>query len=279
MIRRRPVTVVSLEQHPNLTEILGVLAQLPHISDGDLPRLAAAWRNTVYLAEARGRALEADCPLVLEVLAAFEALQALFADDLAGHDEFVTVDPAVTTLALKAVRDAVAAAYARPVLSRGEHFALMRAWRSVYPTQNLDEPDFGPRSAEVKALLTAMPMLATRCHDPRAAAVFERLLQVAWTMDEDMRATARQETWRAAVLTSRRRVWALVRRSGVLALGAHCPACGPAPDSSDTERVLGLCLDAACALLVADTVSDTLTEVLTLPVASLVPTQRAGGAP
>lgn len=275
MIRRRPGSIGSLEQHPNLTEILGVLAQLPHIGDADIPRLAAGWRNTVYVAEARGRALEPESPLVLEVLAAFEAVQALFADDLAGDEEFVTVDPKVTSVALKAVRDAIAAAYARPVLTRGEHLALMRAWRGVYPTQNLEEPDLGPRAAEVKALLTAMPMLAGRCHDDHAAAVFNRLLQVAWTMDEEVRSTARAETWRAAVLTSRRRVWALVRRSGTLALQSRCPDCRVHPDEADTARVLSLCLDAACALVVADAVSDTLTEVLTLPVAGLVPAQRS----
>jgi hypothetical protein len=57
MARRRTAEIVSLDEHPNLPEILGVLAQLAHVSDADLPRLAKAWHNTVFLAEARARAL------------------------------------------------------------------------------------------------------------------------------------------------------------------------------------------------------------------------------
>lgn len=274
MIRRRPALVLSLEAHPNLGEILGVLAQLPHISDSDLPRLAEAWHNTVYVADARAKALTAESPLVLEVLAAFEALQSLFAADLAGDEDYVTVDPRVTTVALKAVRDAVAAAYARPVLTRGEYTALMRAWRTVYPTQSFDEPDLGPRAADVKAALAAMPLLSQRCHDERAQAAFEALLQTHWTMDEDVRSAARGETWRAAVLTSRRRVWALVCRSGTEAMGRHCPTCRQGGFDHDAQRVLALCLDAACALLVTDAVDENLVDVLTLPLRDLVPSPR-----
>ena len=40
MSRRRSTAIVSLDDHPNLSEVLGVLAQLPHVSDRDLPRLA-----------------------------------------------------------------------------------------------------------------------------------------------------------------------------------------------------------------------------------------------
>jgi hypothetical protein len=36
----RATVVQRLEEHPNLTAVLGVLAQLAHISDEDLPRLA-----------------------------------------------------------------------------------------------------------------------------------------------------------------------------------------------------------------------------------------------
>src|SRR3954463_81728 len=114
MVRRRTAEILSLEDHPNLPEILGVLAQLAHVSDADLPRLAKAWHNTVFLAEARARALSPDAPLVLEVLAAFEAVQALFADDLSGEEDYLSVEPEVAAVALKAIRDAIAAAYARP---------------------------------------------------------------------------------------------------------------------------------------------------------------------
>src|SRR3954463_15767373 len=114
MARKRTTEIVALDDHPNLPEILGVLAQLAHVSDADLPRLAKAWHNTVFLAEARARALSPDSPLVLEVLSAFEAVQALFADDLSGEEDYLSVEPEVAAVALKAIRDAIAAAYARP---------------------------------------------------------------------------------------------------------------------------------------------------------------------
>src|SRR3954451_1983390 len=252
MSRRRTATIDSLDAHPNLPEILGVLAQLPHISDGDLQRLADAWHNTVGLAEARARALDADSPLILEVLSAFEAVQSLFADDVSGDCDFLQVEPEVASVALKAVRDAIAAAYARPILTRTEHSALMTAWRDVYPTDAVDEPDLGAHSAEIKALLQAMPLLATRCHDESAASLYESILEMTWVLEEDVREVARDEAWQAAVLTSRRRVWGLVRRSGAEGIGRFCGQCRVRHDDSETGRVLSVCLDAACALLVAD---------------------------
>lgn len=276
MVRRRTASITSLDEHPNLPEILGVLAQLPHISDRDLERLGEAWHNTVALAEARARALDADSPLILEVLAAFEAVQSLFAEDIAGEEDYLQVDPALATVALKAIRDAIAAAYARPVLTRAEHTALLDAWRAVYPTDGVEEPDLGERAHEVKALLSAMPMLATRCHDSSAAALYDSILEMSWTLDEDVRSVARDEAWHAAVLTSRRRVWGLVRRSGAEGIGRYCPTCRSRSEDDETRRVLGVCLDAACALLVADAIDDNLVDVLTLPVQSLIPAQRTG---
>jgi hypothetical protein len=276
MVRRRIATIDSLDQHPNLSEILCVLAQLPHVSDDELERLGGAWHNTVAMAEARARALDPDSPLILEVLAAFEAVQSLFADELEGDEDYVQVEPAVASVALKAIRDAIAATYARPILSRAEHGVLMGAWRSVYPTDNVDEPDLGERAAEVKSLLSAMPLLATRCHDATAAALYESILQVSWVLDEDVRQVARDEAWQAAVLTSRRRVWGLVRRSGAEGIGRYCTTCKSRADDDDTVRVLALCLDAACALLVADAIDENLVDVLTLPVQDLIPRQRTG---
>ncbi|HEU5034475.1 MAG TPA: hypothetical protein VFT62_06930 [Mycobacteriales bacterium] len=274
MVRRRTATIDTLDEHPNLPEILGVLAQLPHISDSDLERLAGAWHNTISLAEARARALDPDSPLVLEVLAAFEAVQSLFADDVEGEHDYVQIDPAVATVALKAIRDAIAAAYARPILSRTEHAALLGPWRTVYPIDAVDEPDLGARAAEVKSLLSAMPLLATRCHDESAASMYSTILDISWTLDEDVRSVARDEAWHAAVLTNRRRVWGLVRRSGAEGIGRFCPTCRQRNDGEDTRRVLALCLDAACALLVADAIDDNLVDVLTLPVQGLIPAQR-----
>jgi hypothetical protein len=274
MARRRTSEIVALDEHPNLPEILGVLAQLAHVSDADLPRLAKAWHNTVFLAEARARALSPDSPLVLEVLAAFEAVQALFADDLSGEEDYLSVEPEVASVALKAIRDAIAASYARPMLSRTEHSALMAAWRAVYPIDLVEEPDLGERATEIKHLLSAMPQLAARCHDPQAASVFESIVDLSWVLDEDVRGVARAEAWNAAVLTNRRRVWELVRRSGAEGLGRYCPSCRTRNDDDEATRVLGLCLDAACALLVADAIDDNLLDVLTLPVQSLIPRQR-----
>jgi hypothetical protein len=277
MARRRIATINSLDEHPNLPEILGVLAQLPHVSDSDLVQLADNWRNTVYLAEARARALDPDSPLVLEVLAAFEAVQALFADDVCGEAEYVELEPEVASLALKAVRDAIAAAYAEPLLSRTEHSALMAPWRAVYPTALVDEPDLGEHAAQVKLLLSAMPRLATRCHDTDAASLYDAILHTSMTLDEDVHAVARDEAWQAALLTNRRRVWGLIRRSGAEGIGRFCGQCRTRHDDEDTMRVLSLCLDAACALLVADAVDDNLVDVLTLPVQKLIPMQRTAG--
>jgi hypothetical protein len=228
----------------------------------------------VFLAEARAHALDTDSPLVLEVLAAFEAVQALFADDVSGEPDYVEVDPEVVSVALKAIRDAIAAAYAKPILSRAEHAALLAAWRAVYPTDAVAEPDLGAHAAQVKALLTAMPRLANRCHDESAAELYEEILNMSWTLDEDVRSVARAEAWQAAVLTNRRRVWGLVRRSGAEGIGRYCGQCRTRQEDDDTVRVLGLCLDAACALLVSDAIDDNLVDVLTLPVQMLIPRQR-----
>ena len=182
---RRTTAIARLEQHPNLDEVLGVLARLAHVNDADLPRLAAAWTNDAFLASARDRALSPDSPLVCEVLSAFDAVSALFADDLRGEQPYVTVPPPVVVVALKAVRDALAGAYARPALSRAEHAALLRPWRAVYAEGEVTEPDLGPQSAEVKALLQALPRLATRCHDAEGLALWEGLVDQTFVAEAD----------------------------------------------------------------------------------------------
>ena len=272
----RSTAVVSrLEEHPNLPEVLGVLAQLAHIGDDHLVALADAWVNTPSLSEARDRALSPESPLVVEVLAAFDALGALFADDLAGEADYLVVDSAVTVRALKAVRDAIAAAYARPALTRAEHAALLRPWRTVFPQPTVDEPDLGPRAEQVKALLSTLPRLSARCHDADGAALFDALVDRSFVAEAD-RASAAETAFHAAVLTSRRRVWALVRRTGTEGLMRPCTTCrgGSAPDR-DAQRVLELCLDAACALLVADAVPDSCTDLLAESVLALIPSQRS----
>ncbi|HEX3907396.1 MAG TPA: hypothetical protein VHW92_05655 [Mycobacteriales bacterium] len=275
MARRRIASAVEcLEQHPNSPEILAVLARLPHIADRDLPLLADAWHNTVPLAEARGKALQPDSPLVLEVLSAFEAVQALFADDMRGGEDFVTVDPQITTVALKAVRDAIAAAYARPVLTRGEHHLLTQAWRTVYPIDQVGAADLGAKAEELTGLLAALPRLATRCHNPLAASQYAHILDISSVMDRHLHDVAKDEAWRAAIITGRRRVWGMVRRSGAEGLGRYCARCRQRGQGDETAAVLSLCLDAACGLLVADAIDDTFIDILTMPVNALVPEPR-----
>ena len=275
---RRTTAIGRLEDHPNLSEVTEVLARLAHVGDEDLPRLASEWRNDGFLAAARDRALTPDSPLVCEVLAAFDAVSALFADDLRGGEAYVTVDPAVATVALKAVRDALAGAYARPVLSRAEHAALLRPWRAVYPTGTSGVPDLGPQSSDVQAVLGALPLLAGRCHDPLGQQLWDELVDHSFVAESE-RGDARTSAFGAAVLTRRRRLWALVRRSGTEGLSRPCPDCrtGRRQRDRESERVLGVCLDAACALLVADALPDETTELLVAPVRSLVPAQRRPG--
>jgi hypothetical protein len=266
-------TVQQLEDHPNLTEILGVLAQLAHIGDQDLTVLAEAWTNNSMIAAARDRALAPDSPLVLEVLAAFEAVAELFSEDLAGEAAYVTVDPSVTVTALKAVRDAIAGAYAKPVLSKAEHAALMGPWLTAYPVIRVEEPDLGPQAEQVKAVLAALPRLAARCHDEHGQAIFAALVDLSY-VDESDRRGARDSAFQAAVMTSRRRLWALVQRSGAEGLSRPCYSCGASADQREVTRVLELVSDAACALLVADAVPDEQLALLTRPVSQLIPEQR-----
>lgn len=129
----------SLDQHPNLHEILNMLARIPQLSDREIARLAHGWRDNRFIAGARHRALSPSSPLVIEVLAAFDRVDTMFAGDLAQlddtYDRYDPYDPKphVVNTALKAIRDGLAAAYARPILSRGEYVALIGPWRRALP--------------------------------------------------------------------------------------------------------------------------------------------------
>jgi hypothetical protein len=275
--RRTTTPIGALDSHPNVEEIRGLLSRLPCITDTELPVLAEAWHNTTLLAEARRRALEPESPLVVEVLLWFDTLQALFVDEIRGDADYLSVDPDVTATALKAVRDAIAAAYARPILTAAEHGALMKAWRCVYPTDHIVDPDLGSRSDEVATLLLAIPRLASRCHDARAAAECAAVLFAAESIDEDLRIAARDEAWHAAVLNSRRRVWQLLRRSGADGL-RYCDTCQIRHPDDATARVVGLCVDAACGLLVAGSLDDDIIDVLVEPVQCLIPAPHESAA-
>src|SRR4051794_34008085 len=171
--RTRLGSIRNLDAHPHADEGLGILSSLPTIGDSELLVLAAEWRNTASIAEARAKALEPDSPLVIEVLACFEAVVALFDDDLAGEADYVNVDPRLTTTALKAVRDAIAAAYARPILGASAYRSLIRPWRQVFPAGGLTEPDLGPNTAAVNQVMARMPLLSARCHDEQARALYD----------------------------------------------------------------------------------------------------------
>jgi hypothetical protein len=119
-----------------------------------------------------------------------------------------------------------------------------------------------------------LPRLATSCHDASAAADYASILAAATEADEDVRCAARDEAWHAAVLTSRRRVWHLVRRSGVDSLRGYCRSCRSRRPDPATVRVVNLCIDAACGLLVAGALEDDILEVLTAPVSCLIPSRR-----
>jgi hypothetical protein len=67
-----------------------------------------------------------------------------------------------------------------------------------------------------------------------------------------------------------------VQRSGAEGLSRPCYTCRTTPDANEASRVLELCVDAACALLVADAVPEEQLALLTRPVARLVPAQRLG---
>ncbi len=272
--RRTSVAISSLDAHPNALEILAITSQLPCIADSELQLLAEAWHNTTMLAEARRRALEPDSPLVLEALGKFETVQVLFAEEIRGGEDYLTVDPDVTSMALKAVRDAIAAAYARPILSSTEHAALTKAWRAVYPLDRVVAPDLGARADDVTTLLAALPRLAARCHDTTGAEEYAAILSSDAVVDEDIRCAARDEAWHAAILTSRRRVWQLIRHTANEGCKRYCHTCRQRTRNAETKRVIHLCVDAACGLLVAGALEDDIVDVLTAPVSCLIPEQR-----
>lgn len=271
MLLWRRTRISTLEEHPNLAEINSVLAYIPAIDDEQLRRFAQHWRNSPEIAVARARALSPDTPLVVEVLRLFEYITDLFVDEIEGRGPYATVSPGTTITALKAVRDAIAAAFARPALTSAEYTMLMAPWRETRAKDTSAPLDLGPHSDQVHAVLDGMATLAARCHDQDVAALFTALVRRVSPSDE-LRERAREEAWRAAVLTSRRRLWAMVRRQGAAEFGRWCAPCRRRDDADLTEmaqRVRDMCLDAACALLVADTIDETLVDVLTVPVRPL----------
>jgi len=127
--------VDCLAQHPNAREVIDIVDRLSALSDYEIARLARSWRDNPYIATARARALSPDAPLILDVLSTFERIEAAADPEAAGSTTVGTaLKPHLTNLALKAIRDAIAAAYARPILRRAEYSALIGPWRRTFPT-------------------------------------------------------------------------------------------------------------------------------------------------
>jgi hypothetical protein len=184
------------------------------------------------------------------------------------------VPPPVTALALKAVRDAVAAAYARPVLDLEEHALLVGPWRSVFPQARSLMPDFGPQHDEIVALLARIPGLACHTHDTRAAQLWENIRVHVRTLDRDRHEAAIDAAWQAAILSGRRRLWGLVSRSAQEGYGRTCQDCSRTMTEDDVV-VLSLCLGAGVGLLVRDLLDEESVRALLTPAAGLMEPPRA----
>lgn len=271
-------TLHHTAEHPNRSEIFGVLAQMIHLGDDQLPTLAEHWTNTELAARARSKALSPDAPLILEVLAAFDSVAFLFAEDLDGAASYLTIDPTVTVIALKAVRDAIAAAYAQPVLTAAEHAELLRPWRLLFATNSLTEPDFGPDRADIARLFCLLPSLAGRCHDDMGQMLMQSVSDGSSGIDPVAHHAALAAAWGAAVVTRRRRLWRLARRTGTEAFSRRCAHCSQAAGSEDDVQLLAYCLGGIYALLVHDALDDESFRVLHQPIAGLIPRQRQAPA-
>jgi hypothetical protein len=266
---RRSTSVTSLDLHPNLAEILGILTRVPQLTDREVTGLAHAWRDTTYLSLARDHALRPDSPLVIDVLAAFGRVDTVFDEELTGD---------AVTVALKAVRDALAAAYAKPVLARAEYAALMSPWRRVFAVNG--EPGPSKQADAVQDLLDAFAPLATRCHDENSRALFSQLAQAAVDRDDAVTAAARDTAWKIALGSARRRQWRLLRQSVHEALTRPCRTCKtwrrPLGESVDAgELVRSLCVDAVCGMLMADSVGPEITSALVGPILPALPGRSA----
>ena len=267
-------TLHRTEDHPNRGEIFAVMAQVIHLGDEALPELARGWCNTELSARARSKALSPDSPLIMEVLTAFDSVSFLFADDLDGSAEYLTVDPAVTAVALKAIRDAIAAAYAAPILSRDEHAELLRPWRSIFPTNGAAEPDFGPDRGDIGRLFRMLPSLAGRCHDDVGKLMWQSLTDRAAGVDPVAHTAALELAWEAAIVTRRRRLWRLARRTAMEAFTRPCPSCGQRAKTDEDIELLTFSLGGVYALIVRDAIDDESFQLLHDPVTGLIPRQR-----
>ncbi len=271
----RVTSALTLEEHPNCAEIVEVLARMVALTDEQIFALAVAWRDDDVTTVGRATALSPDSPLVLEALAAFDSLAFLYADDLQGEAEYITVPAPVTALALKAVRDAIAAAYSRPVLTRQEYAALLAPWRGVFPDASVIAPDFGPQHQAVLDLLGVMASMACRSHDADAEKRWATVLDLGTRIDVEGHGDAVDRAWDAAILTRRRRLWGLVSRSGQEAFFRRCTQCEWVGHEDD-GAVLALCLGAAVGVMMSDVLDEDARALLLSPLRALIAQQPEG---
>jgi hypothetical protein len=137
---RRTSPVTELAQHPNAATITEVVRSLGCLQENHLYALARAWHNDTSLSSARALALDPDSPLVLDVLREFDRISSL-----AGTEgPYGRVPVATVRTALNALRDAVAAAYAQPRLSRRSYQELLAPWNAAFPDGARPAVDSGP---------------------------------------------------------------------------------------------------------------------------------------
>jgi hypothetical protein len=233
---------------------------IPHLTDAEIERLAEAWTNCSALAVARDTALSARTPLIHEVLGVFESVDFLF-HECCDDTPTKTVDDAT-----KAIRDAVAAAFARPLLRRAQYRALMRPWRLVQqrPTAR---PLYGPQTGHITRLLDLISTVGNRCHDGAAERLFDELDNTALILNRELADHARAAVSAAVEITGRARLARFIEAGARRRASGGCQRCGETVGTS-VCRVRMLCSDAAVALTVSDLLDDTLVEVLTVPVTS-----------
>ena len=270
-------TVIDhLEDHPDLPVIMDVLSRLTLVDGSQLAGLAAAWRNDSRTSRWRDLALSPDSPLIMEVLHAFDTITELYADDVAGTSGYLTVPGPVAARGVKAIRDALAAAYAKPVLPPHGYLALARPWIVVMGQDEnpADGPDLGPAAATIRRVMAAAGGLANRCHDPDARRAFDDLSALGLSGGDERR-DARDAAWSAAVASQRRRTWALLRHTLSQQVARGCASCGHGPDERrDAERAVVVAADGACALLVLDIAAAGAVQFLVEPLSVLVPPPR-----
>jgi hypothetical protein len=260
----------TLAEHPSADRIRDTLLRLPYLTPEQLSTLARTWRSTPVTTTARRRALAPGSPLVMDVLSVFDLLTTMYADELWAEGPHVVLPARTTRDALKAVRDAVAAVYAAPVLTRWEYLALSRPWRRAMRWAPAPPADRDRTWDALDRLLGGAAACRDRCHDAQQLVAFDAMVVAGLTRDASGRAGALEQAWTAAVACGRHRMWALLRRAAADTLRTGCARCRRTADGED-DRVAGLVTDAAVGLLVGDLLSRENLRVLLEPVSGLLP--------